>query len=345
MSNQLKILWVVNSMKALGGVEVMTIERLNGFRNLGYEVGLATYTPGELCNLLDKDIPVHHIANTGVDYPHIEDVVDAYGYNILHGHSCGGGADPTKVKVPGVVVGETIHSPCGGINPDADFEVVHTDLVHAMRPNSTLIYYGFNLDRLRPTMSKAEYRKKYNIPQETYVIGRCGRLDHSKDPMGFLEVLYRLPNVWGLMGGTGDAYQDLVDRANYLGISNRLVFTGLELNPGNLFQAIDCMVYPTADEAICASSIEAMFVKTPVVCYIRGGMSQHIIHERTALVGNSPVELSHYVTSIIENLHIGTKLSLNAYNRCDELGYWDFNKDLKLHLELYESCLRKKEYY
>jgi len=336
MDNIMKIMMYVNDL-GLGGVQIIAIEKLINFKKLGHEVSLITRENGLASKFLDENsIPLTECK----DKESVINTIKEFGPDILHGHSCGGGSEAISFgKELGIVCGETIHSMVPG-NKVGDFEVVYNELNSSIRPDSTLIYWGFMTDRITPTMTRDEARDYWEIPKNVYVIGRNGRLDGSKAPKDFIETLKYLPDwVWGLVGGWGPEMDNLQRQASNLGIRERVIFTGARYDVANVIAAMDCVVYPTLDESFCAGVVEPMYQRKPVVCYVRGGMIQHTIHEETALVGNDPGELAKYVAKLIKDTELAAKLGDNAYNKCNQLGYWDAMRDAKEHIELYERHL------
>jgi len=341
MSNsKLKIVHFCNSLH-LGGVEIMSTQKLIDFKALGHEVTMCTYEDGYASKYLtDADIHIEYCKNR----EHAIGFIKEFSADIIHGQSCGGGSEGVEVgRQLGIIHGETIHSMAHG-SPLGNFEVVYNDINHRNRPGSTLIYWGFNVDRLKPTLTREEARERWGIPKDVYLIARNGRLDGSKAPADFIETLARLPEwVWGLCGGWGPEGDNLMRQAHRLNVLKRLKFTGAQYSVGDTFVGADCIVYPTHDESFCAGVIEPRWQWKPVVCYVRGGMAQHCIHEETCLVGNSPDELASHVTRLIQDTQLAADIGRKGYEICEKHGYWDHMRDAKQHIELYTKVLNERK--
>jgi glycosyltransferase involved in cell wall biosynthesis len=334
----MRIVHLVNNL-VYGGVQIMAVQKLIDFSLLGHEVALVVFENGPMKKeAIHNGITVKCCKNND----EAKKFITEFKADILHGHSCCGGSEAINIgKEVGMVCGETVHSICSG-NKHGNFEIVCSDLLYSLRPQSDLIYWGFNTDRLTPQMSKEHAKEVFHIPQDAYVIARVSRLDGSKLPEQFIEVLSLLDDsVYGIIGGKGEEEDNLKAHAEALKVSHRINFTGASYRVGNMFVAADSIVYPTHDESFCAGVVEPMYQKKPVVCYIRGGMGQHAIHNQTALVGNSPNELAYHVNYLRNNPDIAKSIGEAGFEKCNSLGYWDSVRDAKQHIEVYERELKK----
>lgn len=107
-----------------------------------------------------------------------------------------------------------------------------------------------------------------------------GRLTIQKGPDYFLEmakkVLEYKPNTLFIINGSGDMERQIIDRAAYLGIADKVVFTGFkkEKELGWLYSAADLFVMPSISEPFGLVPLEALLNGTPVLISKQSGVSE-----------------------------------------------------------------------
>lgn len=342
-NDDLCILHYVHEMH-LGGGTVHTVQLLKDFKDLGYPVACATLEDGVMRQDLEQaDIRVFLLS----EEKELTRCAENWGATILHGHTCGGGSYACKAaRELGVVGGETIHSFCGGENPEADFEIVELDSLGAIRPKSDVIYWAIHQDRFRITRTREEIRDELGIPREAFVVGRNGRLEWAKAPDEFVRCLASLkrtiPNIWGLIVGDGGEYQNLQNLAGQLGCLDRLIMPGTRRDQGNLFNAMDVVAYPTRDESVCAGVLEPLFVAKPVVCYPVGGMGETILHGKTGLHASSVATLVGAVLYLHGHPNVAEQLGRAGKEHVIRKGQTNTVEEARRHLTVYRREYSKK---
>jgi glycosyltransferase involved in cell wall biosynthesis len=321
----------------MSGVSIYCAELAIQLDKLGHKVLIATLSDGIWGDYLRKhNIPVKVLSQQ----EELEQVAVEFNADILHGNTCCGGSYACSVaRKLGIVGGETIHSCVPGANPEADFEIATSKILEGIRPKCTTIYNAINPDRVAITIDKATMRRHLGIPEDAFVIGRNGRIDHSKLPVVFIDVLSRIPDAYGILSGDGPHYDDMIGLSERFGVSDRIRLPGLVYNVGNIINAMDVFVYPTADELSCASILEAALVVVPVVCYIRGGMGEIIVHGSTGLVANSVEELVKHVNDIRADPELGHKLATAAKELVLSKGINNLERFAVEHLQVYEKAI------
>jgi asparagine synthase (glutamine-hydrolysing) len=112
------------------------------------------------------------------------------------------------------------------------------------------------------------------------VLMTLGRLVSEERYKGFDEILnilpmlsQRIPNISYLIAGTGSDLQRLKEKANYLGVSERVVFTGMirEEEKADHYRLADVYVMPSRGEGFGFVLLEAMACGIPVVASKRDG--------------------------------------------------------------------------
>lgn len=330
---------------SVGGGAVHTAQLLKDHADLGHPAACVTYELGPIAfQLEDWGIPVHLLK----DESELEPLIRKLNCNIAHGHTCGGGALVTritrKLQQEGrqVIGGEHVHSVVPGDNPDADFEVVEIELMRQLRPRCTVIPWACSTERLEARQTPKEAKRRYGIPVDVPVIGRNGRLDGSKNPADFVRCLARIPHVWGLLSGWGVETGNLDMLARELGCRDRLVMPGLTLRPGDVYAAIDIVVYPTTDESWCAGVVEPLLLGKPVVCYPVGGMGENVVNGVTGLQAHSVDGLVAGVRHLLANPEYAAQLGQQGRELVRSKGVHDPVLEAQRHLDLYRACFREK---
>jgi glycosyltransferase involved in cell wall biosynthesis len=82
-----------------------------------------------------------------------------------------------------------------------------------------------------------------------------------------------------LIMGNGPYKQELIKKAAYLNIQNKVTFLGYVNNIHNYLNAIDIFVLPSLSEGLGISIIEAMAAGKPVIAARTGGIPEIVNHD------------------------------------------------------------------
>jgi glycosyltransferase involved in cell wall biosynthesis len=147
-------------------------------------------------------------------------------------------------------------------------------------PNKVeVVYNGIDADdsaTMTPTESNVEHFKEAGWGVVLFV----GRLTVQKGPDYFLEaakkVLEYRPNTLFVVAGSGDMERQVIDRAAYLGISDKVVFTGFvrEKKLAHLYKLANIFVMPSVSEPFGLVPLEALLNSTPVLVSKQSGVSE-----------------------------------------------------------------------
>jgi len=152
-----------------------------------------------------------------------------------------------------------------GIDPDK-VEVVHN---------------GIDLDDVA-VATIAEERAKELKDAGWSVVLFVGRLTLQKGPDYFLDAAHKVlayrPNTFFVVSGSGDMAQQIIDRAAYLGIGDRVLFTGFMRNKelARMYGSADLVVMPSVSEPFGIVPLESLLNGTPVLISKQSGVSEVI---------------------------------------------------------------------
>lgn len=133
------------------------------------------------------------------------------------------------------------------------------------RKRLTHVPHGF--DQKRPTLSKAEARRRFGLPANGVVLGSVARLHPLKQLDAALRVLPDHPDWTLALAGQGPDETRLRDIAAELGVADRVYFVG-EISPeqvANFLACLDVFAFPSCAETFGLAAVEAAHAGVPVV--------------------------------------------------------------------------------
>lgn len=140
------------------------------------------------------------------------------------------------------------------------------------RAKARLIYNGADLDRFgRDTRLGAEVRAELGIGLESPVVMSVGRLSPEKDQVGMVRAMAQVPDTWLVLVGEGEERGAIEAEAEALGISNRVILTGVRRDVARLLCAADVFALSSLSEGVSIAALEAMAAGLPMVATNVGG--------------------------------------------------------------------------
>jgi sugar transferase (PEP-CTERM/EpsH1 system associated) len=129
---------------------------------------------------------------------------------------------------------------------------------------------GVDVERFRPRTDKLAQRRKFGLPEHGCMIGSVGRLDALKNYEVLVAALGQfareIPDGHLALMGDGPCEQRLRQKAEELGVGDRLHLLGRRPDPENFLAALDIFVLPSKTEGMSNVVLEAMAAGLPVVC-------------------------------------------------------------------------------
>lgn len=118
------------------------------------------------------------------------------------------------------------------------------------------------------------FRRKYGLDAQK-VIGHIGSLTYQKNHdflLDIFEKLYQLDSCYRLMIiGDGELKKDVKEKAERLGLSKVITFTGNTLEVPELMQVMDLLILPSRFEGLPLTLIEAQAASLP--CFVSDNVS------------------------------------------------------------------------
>lgn len=117
---------------------------------------------------------------------------------------------------------------------------------------------------------REDCRRELNINDNSLLYGNVGRLNVQKNQLFlidiFAEILKKQPNSYLCIIGDGELKQDIINKANKLGISNRVLMTGSRADIHRLYSALDVIIMPSIFEGLPITLVEAQ--ANGLKCYV-----------------------------------------------------------------------------
>ena len=185
---------------------------------------------------------------------------------------------------------------------------------------SKVVYPGIDVDEYKPNAEKDDF------------IFAIGRLTDFKRIDLILQALIVIKKMNGkrvrlLIGGDGEAKDDLVKLTHLLKLDQQVVFLGLlsDSDVKAYMGRARAIIFPTSGEPFGLVPLEAMACGTPVIVSNSGGPKEVVKNNEVGLLftPGDKNDLASKICSLIENRDIGTQMGMAARNYVAENYSWE----------------------
>ena len=121
---------------------------------------------------------------------------------------------------------------------------------------------------------REKLRKELEIDNETLVLGYVGRFTHEKNQIFLLDVLKRYidnqptKKVKLILVGDGNELLRVKEKTKELGLSEKVMFTGVSDKVSDYMQVFDIFLFPSLYEGLGIVGIEAQATGLPVIASV-----------------------------------------------------------------------------
>jgi len=185
----------------------------------------------------------------------------------------------------------------------------------------TSIPTGLDMEEFE-TYDESWMRKKFRIPRDHSVLLFVGRLGKEKNVEFLLRCFNRVlrtdPRVTLVLVGSGPEEQSLRALLKEMGISSRVVFTGLQAkkNVINCYAGSDIFVFPSVTETQGIVFLEAKALGLPAVAVSAFGAKEMIKHgEDGFLSSHDEDDYTKYLLDLVQNHTLRQEMSQKARER------------------------------
>ena len=217
-----------------------------------------------------------------------------------------------------------------------------------------VIENGVNPDNYHADYSE-DFRGQYVAPDEDMIF-YVGRIVREKGIQVLIqampEILKDNPSTKLIIAGKGGFVDELKKQANYLGIADRIFFTGFisDEKRNKLYQVANVAVFPSLYEPFGIVALEAMATETPVVVSDVGGLGGIVEHNHNGMKvePNNPYQLARTVKHVLNKTKKAQKMAENGFELVKKDYTWDniADRTIKLYhhvLEEYEETNWNKD--
>ena len=216
------------------------------------------------------------------------------------------------------------------------------NLFQVPEDKAVVIGNGVNEENYRGDSSPA-YRDFYASPDEDIVF-YVGRIVREKGIQVLIqaipEILKTNPKTKFVIAGKGPYLDNLRSLAEYLGVAERVYFTGFisDRERNNLYRIADVAVFPSLYEPFGIVALEAMVTRTPVIVSEVGGLAEFVRDGENGLTvkPNDPQQLAEKIRFLLNNKDRAREMASRAYEIVKRDFTWDeiANKTLAVYEEV-----------
>ena len=113
-------------------------------------------------------------------------------------------------------------------------------------------------------------RNEFGITEDAFVVGHVGRFVDVKNHTFLIDIFKEITNKNNnailLLVGEGELKASIKNKAISLGLSNKVVFTGLRDDIPNILSAMDVFVFPSLFEGLGIVAVEAQAAGLHTIC-------------------------------------------------------------------------------
>lgn len=134
----------------------------------------------------------------------------------------------------------------------------------------TILPNAINPERFKFSESAHyEIRAKYGIAEDDFVVGHVGRFYPQKNHEFLIDVFAELikqkSNAKLLLLGDGPLQERIKQKVESLGLSDSVIFAGLQKDPAPFYSTMDVFVFPSLWEGLPLTLVEAQYAGLPCV--------------------------------------------------------------------------------
>jgi glycosyltransferase involved in cell wall biosynthesis len=177
---------------------------------------------------------------------------------------------------------------------------------------------GADTNRYRPG-DRAQARAQCGLPAEKLLVGIVATLRSWKGHRFLLEALPEQAML--VIVGDGPQREALTARVAELGIADRVIFAGNQVDVVPWMQALDVFALPSyANEGVPQALVQAMLVGLPCVTTPVGSISELAINEQTALVvpPQDVPALRSALQTLVTDSQLRQRLGAAARRHCEQ---------------------------
>lgn len=176
-------------------------------------------------------------------------------------------------------------------------------------------------------------RKKWDL-SDKFVICNVGRFNAQKNHTMIIDIFNviheRCPNAELILVGSGDLEERIKEKADKLGLTDYIRFTGVRSDVSDILLASDVFLFPSLYEGLPVTLVEAQ--ASGIKCVISDAVPEDCIITKNVDVVKLEDSLDTWAETVLEYAY--------GYNRRDT-----FNKIVKEGFDIKENAMWLEEFY
>lgn len=196
--------------------------------------------------------------------------------------------------------------------------------------NVFVVPNGINVNKFEGKERDWEFRRNYAADYEKIVFF-AGRIVNEKGIQVLLnaapKILSNYPNVKFVIAGRGPCMDELKGLTNYLGLDNKVYFTGYlnDVQITKMYKAIDIATFPSLYEPFGIVALEGMLAGAATVVSDTGGLNEIISHGIDGMksYAGNPNSLADSILECLFDEKLCERMSKKAHEKVVAEFNWD----------------------
>lgn len=172
--------------------------------------------------------------------------------------------------------------------------------------SNTIVLYNCvdfgRFEKVKKHKDKKTLRKRYGIPEDSFVIGNIGRLTWVKNQMFLVDIFERYykynPKAFLILVGNGNN-NDIKLKLAYYGLTSRCLFLSNRQDIPELLKCMDAFVFPSFYEGFPIACIEAQVMD--LKCIISSKITKEVILTPKTIMADINEGVASWVKLILDN--------------------------------------------
>lgn len=204
---------------------------------------------------------------------------------------------------------------------------------------------AIDLSAYRYDAEKARTARELLGAGDAVVIGNVGRFTEQKNQAFALEVFSRfhamVPESRLLLVGSGPMMEEIQSKAEHMGLSDAVVFTGSDPEPSKYYMAMDAFLFPSTYEGLGIVAVEAQAASLPVLASDVVPRAVVVGDDVEFLSLNEPPEVWAQALDTLVKKHRSSPPDGEALLRAMRNQHYDIDREVDWLHNYYQSCLRR----
>jgi glycosyltransferase involved in cell wall biosynthesis len=202
-------------------------------------------------------------------------------------------------------------------NSKATARTLHHSFPWLTREKIHIIYNPITINPVA-TISVEQLKQRYNIKNQSYILGIIGRLTHQKGHTILFDALKKVvlyqPDTVLLVIGDGELKEQLYAYIKKIEMEQYCLFLGHQDEITSHYRICDIIVIPSLFEGFCFTAIEAQFLKVPVIASNISSLPEVMLDGKTGLLfkKGDPEDLAKKIIYLLKNTQLRKRMGYAA---------------------------------